>query len=171
MANPTLYQGSRAAVEFGTVVSISNAPNLGTGGSETFLPITEILTVDFSGAKRTVLDTTNMNSVFTSGSVSSTYAEKLDTIADAGSVKLTMNRIPNDPGQLQLATAFALGGKWSFTVQLPPNKLVGQITTGDLYSFTSIITGGPEFTLDPQKVSVLSYSLDISGPLGFTAGN
>lgn len=154
------YTGSKASEAMGSVVSIG--PLVTATGTATYVPIAEITSTEFSGAKRTVLNTTNMNS--------GGFAEKLDSIADYGNIKLTMNRINNDPGQLALAAAFGAGGKYLFEVQEPINAEIGQTTTGDLTKFVAIVSEGPNFSLDPTKVTVLSCTLDISGQPTITPG-
>src|SRR5579875_2472827 len=135
----TPYAGSKASEAMGTIVSIG--PLATATGSPTYTPIAEITSVAFSGAKRTVLQTTNMQS----GGI----AEKLDSIADFGNIKLTMNRVTNDAGQIALGAAFAAGGKYLFEIQEPVNPEIGQTTTGNLYTITAIISEGPAFDLDP----------------------
>jgi len=153
------YSGSKANIPIDTVVSIG--PSASASGEPTYTEIGEITAVSFSGAKRPVLSTTNMQS---------TFQEKLDAIPDAGQVKLTMNRVTTDAGQIALAAAFAAGGKFLFEVAEPVNAEIGQTTTGNLNQFQAIISDGPSFDLDPMKSTVLTYTLDISGPITFTAG-
>jgi hypothetical protein len=151
------YTGSKSQVLRGSTFSIGALT--GTT-SETFTVIGEVTKYAFSGAKRTVLDSTNMQS----GQI----MEKLDAIADNGQVKVTYNRVSSDAGQVALIAAFNAGGKWDFTIQLP--KTQAQTTTGDLYAFSAIISGGPEFDGEVNAIAQESATLDISGPITFTAG-
>src|SRR5580700_8470527 len=136
------YTGSKANIPIGTVVSIGP---LATTTSPTYTAIGEITDVEFSGAKAATVKTTNMES---------TFQEKLGTIPDAGQVKLTMNRITNDAGQLALAAAFAAPGVYLFEVQEPVDLEIGQTTTGNLNKFSAVVTDGPAFSLNPEKVPV-----------------
>lgn len=153
------YTGSKAAIALGTIVSIG--PLASATGSPTYVPIAEIIDVEFSGAKTQVLDVTNM---------SSSGKEKLGTIPDWGQVKITMNRVTNDAGQTALKAAFASAGKYLFTIQEPVDDALGQTTTGNLYTVQAIVSDGPSFTLSPEKNPVLSYTLDLSNAPQFTAG-
>src|ERR1700739_1857124 len=153
------YTGSKASVGMGTSVSIGP---LAGATTPTYTAIGEITAIEFSGAKRSVLMTTNMES----GGI----VEKLDTLADFGQIKLTMNRVTNDAGQLALRAAFVAGGKYLWQIQEPVDAVIGQTTTGNLYALTAIISDGPSFSLDPEKQTVISYTLDISGAPTFTAG-
>jgi hypothetical protein len=155
------YNGSKASEAMGTDVGVG--PLASATGTPTYTSLAEITAVDFSGAKRSVLNPTNMQS----GGI----VEKLDTLLDNGQIKLTMNRITNDAGQLALAAAFTAGGKYLFQVTEPVNAEIGQTTTGNKYAFTAIISEGPAFSLDPTKLTVLSYTLDVSGGISFTAGS
>lgn len=155
------YTGSKASQAMGTSVSVG--PLASATGSPTYTAIGEITDVEFSGSKRTVLDPTNMQS----GGI----VEKLDTLLDNGNIKLTMNRITTDAGQIALAAAYTAGGKYLFQVQEPVNEEIGQTTTGNLYAFSAIISEGPNFKLDPKNLTQVSYTLDISGALTFTAGS
>lgn len=157
----TPYTGSKASQAMGTVASIG--PLTGSTGTETFTSIGEITSADFSGAKRTVLNPTNMQS----GGI----VEKLDTLLDNGQCKLTMNRVTTDPGQLALNAAFVAGGKYDWEVQEPVDAELGQTTKGNLYAFSAIISAGPEFSLDPTKLTTLTYTLDISGAITITPGS
>src|ERR1700683_3795662 len=156
----TTYTGSKTFVPIGTVVSIG--PLASATGSPTFTAIAEITEAEFSGAKSAIVKTTNM---------SSTFQEKLGTIPDAGTVKLSMNRVTSDPGQLALAAAFAAPGVYKFQVQEPVDPELGQTTTGNLNAFNAVVSDGPAFSLSPEKVPVLTFTLEISGPIAFTAGS
>jgi len=155
------YNGSKASEGMGSSVLIG--PLVTAIGTPSYVAIGELVDVDFSGSKRTVLDPTNMQS----GGI----VEKLDTLLDNGNVKLTMNRITNDPGQIALAAAYTAGGKYLWQVQEPIEATLGQTSVGNLYSFAAIINEGPNFKLDPKNLTQVSYSLDISGGVSFTPGS
>jgi hypothetical protein len=160
IAVQTAYTGSKASVAQGTITSIG--PLVSSTQSPTYTAIAEIQQVAWSGAKTTVLATTNLSSV---------AAEKLNGLPDFGQLKLTMNRITNDPGQMALAAAFSNPGKYYFQVQEPVDPEIGQTTQGNLYQFQAIVSEGPTFDLETNKVTVLSYTLEISGAPAFTAGS
>jgi hypothetical protein len=156
------YINSKTSVYTDVVVSIG--PLTGTS-SPTYTVIGEVFDVQKSGAKRTVLNPTNFNS---------TAVEKLDApLADYGQVKLSFNRVSNDPGQEALIAAFNAGGSYLFKVQLPPDPKLGQTgtgATGDLYSFSAIISAGPEFGLSLDKLTQPTVTLEINGADTLTAG-
>lgn len=155
------YTGSKSSEAMGTLVAIG--PAVGATGTPTYTCITEITAVDFSGSKRSVLNPTNM--------LSGGLVEKLDTLLDNGQIKLSFNRVTSDAGQEAIQSAYTAGGKWNFCVQEPINEAIGQSTAGNQYQFVAIISSGPEFSLDPTKLTTNSYTLDISGALTFIAGS
>jgi hypothetical protein len=154
------YTGSKASTSLGVTVSIG--PLASATGSPTYTAIGEVSSASFSGAKRTVLNPTNFQS---------SMIEKSDALADPGQIKLTMNRVTNDAGQMALQAAWNAGGKYLFQVQEEPDASIGQTTTGNLYAFQAIISEGPTFDMDPNKLTVLSYTLDMSNEPVFTAGS
>jgi hypothetical protein len=153
------YAGSKASVPMETVLSVG--PLVGTS-NPTYVPVAELTAAQFSGAKVAVLNPTNFQS---------SMVEKLNTLADAGQVKITMNRITNDAGQLALTAAWVAGGRYLFQVQEAPDASIGQTTTGNLTQFAAIISDGPSYDLEPMKLPVLSFTLDISNAIAFTAGS
>jgi Putative Ig domain len=155
------YSGSKASEAMGTSVGVG--PLASAGGSPSYTEVGEITAVAFSGSKRSVLNPTNMQS----GGI----VEKLDTLLDNGQIKLTMNRVTTDTGQIALGAAYVAGGKYLFQVTEPVNAEIGQTETGNLYEFTAIISEGPSFDLDPTKLTTVSYTLDVSGAISFTAGS
>lgn len=153
------YSGSKASVELGSSVSIG--PLASATGSPTYTAIAEITDIDFSGMKVATVDVTNM---------SSTAHEKVGTLPDYGSIKVSANRVSNDPGQLAMVAAFATGGTYLFQVQEPVNAKIGQSTTGNLYAFSAIVTEGPSFSLTPDKPAVVTFTVEVTGAITFTAG-
>ena len=153
------YNGSSAQVLRGAVFNF-----LGPATSNaSAVAIGEVTTAEFAGGKRSTLDTSN----FESGQ----WMEYLDTMADAGTFKVSYNRVSNNAGQVAINAAFAAGGVYSFSVVCPVNVKAGQITTGDTITFNGIITDDPgAFNLDFSKVSVGSMTVQITGPRTLVEG-
>jgi hypothetical protein len=155
----TTYTSSKASVAQGSTISIG--PLASATGSPTYTPISEVQQISWTGAKTTVLTTTNL---------SSTAVEKLNGLPDFGQVKMTMNRVTTDAGQLALAAAFSTPGKYLFQVQEPVDATIGQTTTGNMYALQAIVSEGPSFDLETNKATTVTYTLEISGAPAFTAG-
>jgi hypothetical protein len=143
----------------GAVVSIGNQTGVGT---DTWVPINEIQNFKGTGRKRNVTVVTS----FSSGGVQ----RKLDTVLDYGQYSLDIFYVPNDAGQLAVANANVVGGKWDFQIQLPINAEAGQTTKGNLIAFSAIVT---EFNTDfeIEKADGLQVVLDIDGPITITQGS
>lgn len=154
------YTGSKAAVELGSSVSIG--PLASATGSPTYTAIGEINEVEFSGSKGSVVKVTNMQS---------TAQEKVGTIPDLGQIKITANRVSTDAGQLAMIAAFQSFGTYLFEVQEPILPALGQTTAGNLYKFAGIVSDGPTFTLSPEKPSTVTFTIEITGAITFTAGS
>lgn len=142
----------------GAVISIGGV----TGGTDTFVPIGEVLTAKLAGAKRGIVTTTS----FDSGGV----ASKLGTILDSGNATLTTTRVSSDLGQLAVIAAFNAqpAAAYDFKIVLP--LAPGQLTTGDTIAFSAIVSAAGDFDIDISKQSEYTFTLDISGAKTFTAG-
>jgi hypothetical protein len=154
---------SKAAVlGAGTVLSIGGVT--GAAGTETFVPIGELSDFKFDGFKRST--TTNTN--FDSGQVQ----QDLGTILDYGTLAGTYNRVSTNAGQLALIAALqSTGGfAYDFKLQLQPNALLGQTTTGDLYTLSGIVTEAGAFDLSQTKVSSSTFSIKLNA-VAFVAGS
>ena len=79
------YSNSAPFVARGTVISYESNPSVG------FLPLAEIKSSDFSGAKYDLDDVTNYES--------GNFREWLTTLADSGEVSFEGNYIPSDASQ------------------------------------------------------------------------
>jgi hypothetical protein len=128
----------------------------------TAVPIGELSDFRFASIKRAT--TTNTN--FDSGQV----VQKLGTTLDLGSLTGTYNRVSNNAGQLALIAANSNGAAYDFQLQLTPNPLAGQTTTGDLYKMSGIVTEAGAFDLSQTKVSSATFSIDLNSVV-FTAGS
>jgi hypothetical protein len=156
---PTSAVSKAQAAGTGAVISIGGVTGVGT---DTFVPIGEVLTAKFAGAKRGVVTTTS----FDSGGV----ASKLGTVLDSGNATLTTTRISGDAGQMAVLAAFNAQPSvaYDFKVVLP--LAPGQLATGDTITFSAVVSAAGDFDIDISKQSENSFTLDISGPKGFTAG-
>jgi hypothetical protein len=136
----------------------------GVTGTETFSVIGDFISLSLDGGSRTVLDVTTMTS---------TFKEKLGALADYGNGTLMANRLPtaSDVGQTALYTAWGGGQAYDFKIILPPNKPAGQVTTGDTALFSAIISSGPKMDFSPDKAIQVEFTVDISGPVTWTAGS
>jgi hypothetical protein len=159
---PTATGTSLASV-LGTATVVSIGSITGGTGTETFVPIDEISDAKFSGRKRATTTTTNFQSL--------NKARKLGTILDCGTLSLTFNRVPNDPGQLALSAANVEGSAYDFTVQLPVNAKVGQTTKGDLITLSGIVTECSGFDVSLSKQAEITATIEIDGDYSFTAGS
>ncbi len=151
------YTKSQAQSGRGTVVSIGTV-----GNSPTFAVLGEIKSTSQSGSQWGTEDVTN----FESGS----DQEFQTTIRDNGELNVSGNRIPSDPGQVQLEAAFGDGLIRPFKVQLEPNELTGQTSVGDLFSFNALVVSR-DFAIEYNKVVTFSAKLKVSGPITVTSGS
>jgi hypothetical protein len=152
----------------------SKAQILGSGCTLSILGITgivpagtpvaigELSDFKFGSIKRA----TTTNSNFDSGQVT----QKLGTMLDYGQLTGTYNRVSTNAGQLALIAANANGAAYDFQLQLEPNALAGQTTTGDLYKLSGIVTEAGAFDLSQTKVSSATFSIDLNSVL-FIAGS
>jgi hypothetical protein len=153
------YTGSKAQVLSGASFSFLGSVLAPTPA----VTLGEVVSMSLKGSKRAMIMTTNMQS--------NQNVEKLDTTLDPGQVTVSYNRLPNDAGQNALLAAFTTGGKYSFQIQLPIDKAVGQITTGDLISFSAIITEGPlTFDINLDKAAVCDVTLEVTNAPVITPG-
>jgi hypothetical protein len=114
---------SQAGVGLGTVLSIS--PSTGTAA---YVVVGELKTFSQSGRQASVVDVTNF---------ASTAKESLAVIVDEGTWEFSGSRVGSDAGQALMETSFYALAKVLVKVQTPPR--IGQVTTGDLFSFDGII--------------------------------
>jgi hypothetical protein len=128
----------------------------------TAVPVGELTDFKFSSIKRAT--TTNTN--FDSGQT----VQKLGTTLDLGSLTGTYNRVSTNLGQLALIAANANGAAYDFQLQLEPNLLAGQTTTGDLYKVSGIVSEAGAFDLSQTKVSSCQFTIELNSVL-FTAGS
>jgi hypothetical protein len=126
-----------------------------TGGTTTtFTHIGELSDFKFDGWTMGKTDSTN----YDSGQI----VQKLGTLLDYGTLSGTYNNIANDAGQIALLAAFKTGVSYDFKLQLQPNPLAGQTTTGNLYAISGIITKAGGFDLSQTKVSTCPFELDVN---------
>jgi hypothetical protein len=131
-----------------------------TGAS--FLPLGELNDYKFGGIKRST--TTNTN--FDSGDV----VQYLGTLLDNGTLTGTYNRVSNNAGQIALLAALQTKSAYDFKLELEPNPLIGQTTTGDVYELSGIVTEAGAFDLSQTKVSSAPFTIQLNS-IAFTAGS
>ena len=134
------YVSSAAFVARGTVISYETQTSIG------FLPLAEIKSIDFSGAKYDLADITNYES--------GNFREWITTLADSGEVSFSGNYIPGDASQAALLGFFNAGTLVAWKVQLP-NSL-GTITFN---AFVSSL----EHNLPLDKEATITGKLKITG--------
>jgi hypothetical protein len=159
---PTFTPVPSKAQVLGAGCTLSIGSITGTTGTETFTPLGELTDFKFASIKRST--TTNTN--FSSGQT----VQKLGTLLDFGSLTGTYNRVSTDAGQLALIAANANGAAYDFELQLEPNPLAGQTTTGDLYKVSGIVTEAGAFDLSQTKVSSCTFTIELNS-VAFTAGS
>jgi hypothetical protein len=152
-------QSKSVVLGAGTVLSIGGLT--GATGTETFVAIGEISDAKFDGFKRATTKSDN----FDSGTIS----QYLPTMLDYSTFTGTYNRISTNAGQLAMIAALQNGGSYDFKLQLTVEPLLSQTTTGDLITFSAIVTEAGSFDLSMTKVSSCSFSLQLNSYL-FTAG-
>jgi hypothetical protein len=143
----------------GTVISIGGVT--GATGTETFVPIGELTDAKFSGIKVAVTDVSTF---------AANTKRKLGTMVDYGTFSATVLRVSNDAGQAAVIAAAASAALYDFKVQLEPNEAAGQTTTGDLITFSGVITEAGGFDLSLTKQADGTLSIDIDGAWSVTEG-
>jgi hypothetical protein len=158
----SLQAGQSAAQVFGTGAVVSIGGPTGVTGSEVFITLGEIKDASLSGRKTAVTMATSFDSLG--------VAQKLGTITDLGTATFKYNFVGNDAGQLAVVAAQLTRQAYDFKIQVKPNALIGQVSTGTLFSFSGIITesGGVDFSID--KVSEATFTLDLNS-YTITAGS
>lgn len=127
-------------------VLVSQGTSISIKSGNAFIKIAGI--TDFSGidsGSATIIDTTDLDSV---------SKEKLMGVPDAGSIKLDMNYMPADPGQLACEAARAAGALASFKIVAGGNQWVY-----DAYVPTFDKSGG----VDKQWTASMTH--EVSGPI------
>ena len=144
----------------GTIISIGGVT--GATGTEVFTPLGEVLDAKFTGRK--------LGTVMTTSFDSSGIARKIATVLDYGQFSGTVLRVSNNAGQMACHAAQVARVAYDFKVQLPVNPKT-QTTTGDLYTFSAIVTEVGSFDMSISKPSEFALTLDIDGAITFTAGS
>ena|SRR5579859_7757915 len=143
---------------FGTVVSIGGVT--GAGGT-TFVAVGQIHDAKLSGIKTPTVDV-------------STFAQlakrKLGTLPDYGTFTFTVLRETGDAGQTAMTAAAASAAAYDFKLQLPIDTAAGQATTGDLITFSGIVTEAGGFDISLTKQADISYTIELDGAWTVTAG-
>jgi hypothetical protein len=142
------------AVVLGSGCELSILGPTGVTPAATSVPIGEITDFKFDGWKASTTNSTN----FDSGNV----VKKLGTLFDWGTLSGTMNNIGTNPGQMAMLAAMKSRVAYDFTLQLPPNPLELETTTGKLYTLSGIVTSAGGFDLSQTKVSQASFAIDLN---------
>ena len=158
-----LPAGASLAQAAGTGAVISIGGVTGAGGTETFIPIGEVSDAKLSGRKLATTSTTNFDSLG--------VARKLGTILDYGQATLTVMRVSGDAGQVAVLAANVAAVAYDFKIQMPKNTRAGQTSTGDLISFSALVTEAGDFDISLTKQSDYTFTLDIDGAYTVTAGS
>lgn len=141
----------------GAVLSILGV----TGGTATAVAIAEVSEMKFDGWKTST--TTNTN--FDSGNI----VQNLGTLFDWGTFSATYNNIPSNAGQLALLVAAKSRVSYDFSLQLLPEALWTQTTTGNLYTISGIVTSAGGFDMSQTKTSTCTLTVQINN-IVVTAG-
>jgi hypothetical protein len=147
----------------GTVLSIGSG-----GAGETFTPIAQLKTGQFSGQKMNFDDITNFDSP-QMGSSGVAMKESLPSSADPGTLAIAGVFLPGDTGYTALDAAYQAGTLTDFKIQL--QKGPGQATTGNLYVFSAYVMERPLPDLQWDKVLGFKATLQIQGDITVTVGS
>src|ERR1700735_4085347 len=113
------YVSSAAFVARGTVISYETQTSIGS------LPLAEIKSIDFSGAKYDLDDVTNYES--------GNFREWVTTLADSGELSFTGNYVPSDDSQASLLGFFNTGALVSWQITLPEGADAEEPITFDAF--------------------------------------
>ena len=149
------YTKSQAGIGLGSTLSI----NTGTIATPVWTIVGEISQASLSGRQAATTQVTNLQSL---------ASEFIPTLISEGDLALSGNRISTDAGQLAIEAAFNSLKLAQFKLQLPVAG--AQTTTGDLYSFTALVTDSV-FVVSFDKAINYDVKLKISGLMTFTAGS
>jgi hypothetical protein len=145
----------------GTVLSV------GSGGtSETFLPVLQVKTFQFSGQTWKFDDISNAGSPVAGAGV---LEEALPSTMSGGSLAVSGVFLPTDPGQTALATAFNSGTLTDFKLQLP--LAPGQTSTGNLYAFSGFVQEFPLPDIQFDKALTIKATIKINTVITVTVGS
>lgn len=140
--------------------------NTGTVGSPVWTVLGQVQEITQSGKEVKTIAATNLQSL---------VAEVLPTLPDSGTLKCTAIRVPADPGQLAVLTAFNLGAAQppqQFKIVLAKDAAAGQMTTGDSVIFSGYITECMDFaSIAPEKIVPFDFSIKVQSLYAATPGS
>jgi hypothetical protein len=151
---PTFTPTPSKAVVIGSGTVLSILGPTGITPAATPIHLGEVSDLKFDGWKTSTTTATN----FDSGNV----VQNLGTLFDWGTLTATYNYVPTDAGQLALLAAAQSRVAYDFMVQLPVNKLIDQLLTGNLYTVSGIVTSAGGFDMSQTKVSSCTLSIQIN---------
>jgi hypothetical protein len=129
----------------------------------TYLPVNDITSAPYKAGELGTVSTTNLQSV---------TEEITPVLQKLGTIPLKGNRVSTDPGQALLYSNFQATPKvpifWK--LQLPPNPLGGQSTTGDLFSGSAWVIGYQIDDIEPTKIVTFTANLTVIGTATLVEG-
>jgi hypothetical protein len=147
------YAVTSAQTGYGDVVFIS------IDGGTTFVQVMQTKNIQYSGQKKSFVDTTTTTS--TGG-----YMTSKGTLKDPGSMTFDCIFLADDPGQLALAGAY--DADTVLTVKHIYKAAPG-FSAGPINTFVAEVEQFPLPGSDETKVATISVSMKISGPITQTA--
>jgi len=147
------FAHTKAQIGYGDVVAVS------VDGGTTLTQVMGTSNIQYSGQRRDMLESTSTTSV-------GGYKEYIPALKDPGSFTFDVSFDPSDAGQLAVAAAYDSGV--TLTVKHYLKAQTG-FTTGPIYSFSGTVESFPLPGSDTSKITTLSVSIRISGPITTTA--
>lgn len=151
------YSSSNAFAGRGSALQYSTNPP-----SVAYQTLSELKTIQFSGAKYDLADVTNFQS--------SNFREWLPTLADSGDLSFSGNLIPNDTTESDLIGFFNNATKVTYKVLLPANPAQGFNTTLGYFTFQGYVSS-LDRSIPVDKEATISGKIKITGAITFTPGS
>lgn len=151
------YVNSSAFAGRGSLLKYSTNPP-----SVSYQTLTELKTLQFTGAKYDLADVTNFQS--------SNFREWLPTLADSGELSFSGNLIPNDTTEVDLIGFFNNATLVTYQVVLPASATQGFPTTLGTFTFKAYVSS-IDRSIPVDKEASISGKLKITGAISFAAGS
>jgi predicted secreted protein len=149
------YTNSTAFAGRGSLLKYSTNPP-----SVAYQTLSELKTLQFSGAKYDLADVTNFQS--------SNFREWLPTLADSGELSFSGNLIPNDATETDLIGFFNAATLVTYNVVLPAS--LAYPTSLGTFSFKAYVSS-IDRSIPVDKEASISGKLKITGAISFTPGS
>ena len=146
----------------GVVLSIGGSGSSG----ETFTPVAQLKSWEFSGKKWSFADVTNGDSPAVGPGV---LEESIPNKLSPGEMALAGVYLPGDAGYLALQAAHNSGALTDFKVQLP--KIGSQATSGNLYAFQAYVQDDPLPDMQFDKEMTFKTTLKLNSLITVTVGS